>query len=115
MNDRLEESICDGYVLVEVDTSKHTVKSTLFDSRNNKEAEELYIQTEKLAARTPGAVVALVSATAVGGIKEAYPNYFADSTEFLKHLLLVNAVDAGNGARKRSWWSHLFAPTSNSI
>lgn len=107
ISNRLEVDSCDGYVLVEVDTSKHTVTSTLFESKNNKEAEEMYIQSEKSAAGKVGIVVALVSATAVGGIKEAYPNYFADSTEFLRHLLLVNAVDV---VVKKPWWSYLITP-----
>ena len=104
INNRLEEESFDGYVLVEVDTSINTVTSTLFDRKNNKEAEERYIQAEKKAAGKVGVVVALVSASAVGGIKEAYPNYFADSTDFLKHLLFINSVDV---AEKKPWWFHL--------
>ena len=53
------------------------------------EAEKRYIETEKQSAGKNDIVVALVSTTAIGGIKEAYPNYFADSTEFIKHLLFV--------------------------
>lgn len=108
INNRLEEEAFDGYVLVEVDTTNHTVRSILFDSRNNKEAEETYIQAEKNAAGKAGIVVALVSASAVGGIKEAYPNYFADSTEFLRHLLFINSVGV---AEKNPWWFRLLNQT----
>ncbi len=86
---KLEEITVDGYVLVEVDTLRSTVKTTFFKHEENKVAEKMYIDAEKRAAEGSDLVVALVSTTAVGGIKEAYPNYFADSTEFLKHLLFV--------------------------
>jgi hypothetical protein len=89
---KLEKNSVDGYVLVEVDTLKSTVKTTFFKQEDNKNAEKMYIEAEKLSAEKSHIVVALVSTTAVGGIKEAYPNYFADSTEFLKYLLFVTKV-----------------------
>lgn len=48
-----------------------------------------YVRLEKKYSAESDNVVALVSATAVGGIKEAYPNFFADSSNFLQHLTLV--------------------------
>jgi hypothetical protein len=89
VDEKIEKISVDGYVLVEVDTAIATVKTTFFKHEDNKEAERMYIETEKQSAGKTDIVVALVSTTAVGGIKEAYPNYFADSTEFLKHLLFV--------------------------
>ncbi|MES2088944.1 MAG: (p)ppGpp synthetase, partial [Pseudomonadota bacterium] len=62
-------------------------------SQNSAEAETDYTKAEQQHAKSDEIVVALVSATALGGIKEAYPNYFADSTEFLKHLLLIQSID----------------------
>ena len=106
INNRLENETFDGYVLVTVDTVKSSVTTTLFDNNNNKEAEEMYIQAEKSAAGQKGVVVALVSTSAVGGIKEAYPNYFADATDFLRHLLLITSVDL---EAKTPWWSHIFS------
>lgn len=85
----LQESFVDGYVLLEVNTNLATVSSTMFKKEENEDAERMYIELEKQAAGKIESVVALVSTTAVGGIKEAYPNYFADSTEFLKHLQFV--------------------------
>ena len=79
----------DGYVLIEVDTLKATVTVAFFKQDDSKIAGQRYIEAEKKVAGKDGLVVALVSTTAVGGIKEAYPNYFADSTEFLKHYFLV--------------------------
>ena len=86
---KLEKNSVDGYVLVEVDTKKSTVTTSFYKHEDNKEAEKMYIDAEKRAKESTGLVIALVSTTAVGGIKEAYPNYFADSTDFLKHLLFI--------------------------
>lgn len=94
-DERIEEAERDGYVLLEVDTKEAIVTSSLFDNDENEEAEKMYAEAEKRATAKEGLVVALVSTTAVGGIKEAYPNYFADSTDFLKHLILVMRVNIG--------------------
>ena len=88
----LEKSSVDGYVLVEVDTDKSSVRTSFYKHEDNKEAEKKYIEAEKRAKESTGLVIALVSTTAVGGIKEAYPNYFADSTDFLKHLLFITSA-----------------------
>ncbi|ROU00826.1 (p)ppGpp synthetase [Marinobacter sp. R17] len=82
----------DGYVLLRVDTVKKQVESTIFPTSQNEMAEKKYVEYEKESANKSNLVVALVSTTAVGGIKEAYPNYFADSTDFIKYLLhILNA------------------------
>lgn len=78
-----------GYVLLKIDTLNANVTSTLFDRSQNDSAEKEYLNYEKEAAGNKEIVIALVSTTAVGGIKEAYPNYFADSTEFLKYLMHI--------------------------
>lgn len=89
---RIQEDSVDGYALLEVNTSKATVSSSLFSKVENEDAERMYAEAEKRAADENDLVVALVSTTAVGGIKEAYPNYFADSTEFISHLLYIISV-----------------------
>jgi len=91
---RIEENSIDGYVLLEVDTEARTVTSSLFKKEENENAERMYAEAEKKAADQKNIVVALVSTTTVGGIKEAYPNYFADSTEFLQHLMFIINVPA---------------------
>ncbi len=89
---RLVEQKESEYVLLKIDTSKTKVYSVFFNKDENKLAEEKYIEAEKEAASKTGLLVALVSTTAVGGIKEAYPNYFADSSAFIEHLNFVIAV-----------------------
>jgi hypothetical protein len=78
-----------GYVLLKIDTTNANVTSTLFDNTENDVAERMYLKYEKEVAGRKDIVVALVSTTAVGGIKEAYPNYFADSTDFLRYLMHI--------------------------
>lgn len=86
---RISENAIDGYALIIVDTGKSTVTTSLFNKEENEAAEKEYVQAEKNAAGKKELVIALVSTTAVGGIKEAYPNYFADSTDFIEHLLCI--------------------------
>lgn len=89
VSNRLENIEDDGYVLIELDIKLSQVTTTFFHRNNNQDAENAYLDTEKRCAGKKHIVVALVSASSVGEIKEAYPNYFADSTDFLKHLLLI--------------------------
>jgi hypothetical protein len=93
-DEHISEKRVRGYVLLQVDTLRSNVRSTLFENAKSEEAERMYLESEKEAAATQGLVVALVSTSAVGGIKEAYPNYFADSTEFLRYLSLILNIEA---------------------
>lgn len=85
----ISEKKFEGYVLLRVDTKKSTIQSTLFKNEETREAEKLYLRLEKETVDNNEIVIALVSTTAVGGIKEAYPNYFADSTDFLHYLTII--------------------------
>lgn len=93
IDDRLtNENLEQGYVLLVIDIPKSTVSSTFYPSASSNSAEEEYIASEKKSAEGGGEVVALVSTSAVGDIREVYPNYFADSTEFLKYFLFIHNV-----------------------
>lgn len=109
IDDRLIENPSSGYVLLKINTIENTVTSTLFSQEENKLAETSYIEAEKESAETNGMVVALVSTTAVGGIKEAYPNYFADSTNFIKHLIFINEA---NTNQSKGFFNSLFSKWS---
>lgn len=95
----LEEVGGNGYVLIEVNTAKKEVLTTVFNEKENVQAEERYIAAEKKAAVSDYLVIALVSSTAIGGIKEAYPNYFADSTDFVEYLYLIYHVELPKAQR----------------
>lgn len=92
LDDRLSELSGSGYVLLKIDTINRSVSSGMFKSEDSVAAEKAYIALEKQTINDPRTVVALVSSAAVGGIKAAYPNYFANSTEFLKLLNIINNV-----------------------
>ncbi len=85
-DDQLAQKQIDGYVLLNIDAMDHSVVPSFFHREHFSEASDAYLAAEKAAARHDHQVVALVSTDAVGGIKEAYPNYFADSTKFLRLL-----------------------------
>jgi len=84
----LTENSLDGYVLLEVDTLNRKVKGSFFLKEDFDDAKQFYIEREK-AAEGGADVIVLVSSNAVGGVKEAYPNYFADSAAFIDHLSLI--------------------------
>ena len=92
IDDRLSELPGSGYVLLKIDTLNRAVSAGMYESKDSAAAENAYIELEKETIDEPRTVVALVSSAAVGGIKAAYPNYFADSTEFLKLLNIIENV-----------------------
>lgn len=105
IGEHIEEQKTEGYVLLEIDTENATLASTIFPKDSAFDAESAYIELEKRAAKLSNQVVALVSTTAVGGIKQAYPNYFADSKEFIKILMMIQQVmDKNNGKNKILNW-----------
>lgn len=75
-----------GYALLEIDTIRHQISALTFKNDEFSTAADAYLAAEKRAAISKVVVVALVSADAVGGIREAYPNYFADSSLFTRYI-----------------------------
>jgi hypothetical protein len=86
VDDRLTKIAVSGYALLEINLEKHQVTSSIFGEKEFSESTAAYLEAEKRAAVTNKLVVALVSTDAVGGIKEAYPNYFADAGLFLAYI-----------------------------
>ena len=85
-DDHFTRESTNGYVLLEISLKKHAITSHLFPEGKFEQGVEAYLVAEKNAAVSEGIVVALVSTDALGGIKEAYPNYFADSTLFMRYI-----------------------------
>ena len=79
------QAIC-GYVLLEINVPKNRLTVHEFKTQDFAAATDSYLEAEKRAAASEGLVVALISTDSVGGIKEAYPNYFADSTLFMRYI-----------------------------
>lgn len=70
-------------MLLELDLEAHKVKSRLLPSED---ISVEYAQAEANALLRGNTVVALVSTDSIGGLREAYPNYFADSTLFSENI-----------------------------
>lgn len=81
-----------GYALLEIDLQENVVHSTMFQPNKFDEAASRYLASEKKSAEEPRWISALVSTSAVGGLREAYPNYYADSSIFLRHLDLAKQI-----------------------
>ena len=92
VNKTINEKKINWYVLIEINSDEKKVTTSLFWEKENDKAEEKYAEKEKIIASNENCsnVIALVSTSDVSNIKEAYPNYFADSTEFLKYLYIIS-------------------------
>jgi ppGpp synthetase/RelA/SpoT-type nucleotidyltranferase len=78
-----------SYCLLKINIEACEIRSFLFPFSKMVEAEQNYIEAEKEAALSDDLIVALVASDAVGGIKQAYPNYFANLKDFLQLLKIV--------------------------
>lgn len=81
----------EGYYLLNIDTTRSTLKYTFYPIENYDTAVDEYLLNEKVSLKAPDQVVALVSTDSLSGLKEAYPNYFADSGVFVEHLQTIMA------------------------
>lgn len=81
------------YILLIIDIKSKQITSRNFEMNDLAEASVQYTAAEKEAAKNPDLVVALVSTASVGGIREAYPNFFADSTMFMSLLGVIMEVN----------------------
>lgn len=85
-DEHVAKELITGYILLKVDTINCRIYSTIYDETNFYKATDDYLNEEKNAALNKEIVVALVSTESLGGIKEAFPNYFADSDLFIKYV-----------------------------
>jgi len=76
----------EGYNLIQINHIEQTVEVTSFSFKNFESATKEYLRLEKKAAENSKIVVALVSSQSIENLKEAYPNYFADSALFVYNL-----------------------------
>lgn len=94
----------DGFYLLITNTKDKTLQITHFSDDNFEDATKIYLEEEKKSAKKPYKVVALVSSNSISSLKEAYPNYFADSRIFLYNLELVLAKNRRNNP---NWFMQL--------
>ena len=94
-SEQINKIIQPGYVLItidEIDGETLGIKSHFYPMEQLKNAIEMYLVSEKEYLSHQNLITALVSTDAIGGVKEAYPNYFADSSVFLDYLGIVTEV-----------------------
>ena len=86
VDESLTNESAPGYFLLQIDVKQAQLTSQFFDEQHFDQGAAAYVASEKATASSPAQIVALVSTDAVGGIKEAYPNYFADSSIFTRYV-----------------------------
>lgn len=86
----IDKTNSDGYVLLKLDVSVRTLETRIFEKKQSEDAERAYTGLETEYIESDHIVVALISTAKVNDIRDAYPNFFADSTEFIRYLSLVN-------------------------
>lgn len=80
----------EGYYLIQINTIKKTVKCNFYGVEAYDRAVEDYLRHESEITDQTAKVVALVSTLSIKDLKEAYPNYFADSADFLESIREVH-------------------------
>lgn len=76
----------DGYYLVKVNLNKKEIEVVLFRSDNFDNASKSFLESEKKHINDDNYFTSLVSTSSVVNLETAYPNFFADSSAFLKNL-----------------------------
>ena len=80
------------YFLLELRDNAKKIMVTQYSTAQFEDATRTYLEKETLAKVDDGYDVVLVAASSMHALRRAYPNYFADSKEFLKYLARVCAV-----------------------
>lgn len=88
-NDKLiHES--EGYVLIHIDLKEQKLFTRYFNQNEAIVAEEEYTKMEQKFTSNQNVIIALIASSSIWDIKDAYPNYFADSRDFIKYLNVID-------------------------
>ncbi len=79
------------YFILDLSESAKEISVTRFSSSELEKATNEYLRREKRAVKERDYDVVLVSASSVHNLQAAYPNYFADSKQFVSYLQKVLA------------------------
>lgn len=74
------------YFLLELDHERGTIRVTQFKTQDLDKAAGQYLEKEKETKERPRFDVVLVAAGSLHALESAYPNYFADSKEFVRYM-----------------------------
>lgn len=77
------------YYLININVKKKTVQIKSYLNTDYEVATEDYLRLEKEIKENESAVV-LVSASSIKSLREAYPSYFLDTSEFINALVRIN-------------------------
>jgi len=80
------------YYLLELANNAKEIRITKYKQSQFEQATAAYLEREKIAKSSSQHDVVLVSASSMHALHKAYPNYFADSREFLRYLDRVLAI-----------------------
>ena len=89
----------DGYILIiidNIDNKIFNIQTNFFDKNSFEQATEKYLEVEKDILLNKHFVTALVSSNSINEIEKTYPNYFADSTNFITYISLIVALEKQN-------------------
>ncbi|MFA0568886.1 RelA/SpoT domain-containing protein [Vibrio gallaecicus] len=81
-----EDNAWASYFLMELNPSKNIINITSYPTTHLKQAGDDYLAAEHRCKDTVGAEVALVSTNDLDNLRNAYPNYFADTRTFMHNL-----------------------------
>jgi ppGpp synthetase/RelA/SpoT-type nucleotidyltranferase len=88
----VDSAVPSSYVLLDINIKDGNLSGHIYSREESADAEKAYTDKELSSRNDNNIIIALVSTTAIGGIKEAFPNYFADATEFLSHISLIESI-----------------------
>ncbi len=82
------------YFLLTLEIDKSNIQIKRFSSDQLDQASKEYAERETMFKDNDDKDVVLVAASSIHNLKKAYPNYFADTTEFTKYLERIVEVKA---------------------
>lgn len=81
-----------GYLLVRLNIKQNQIDTEFFEINKKDDALNQYSLYEQTLSQNKNWIIALISTNAVGGLKEAYPNYFADCKLFIQVIQMISLV-----------------------
>lgn len=84
-----EEQQKEGYILLILDTREHSIQVKRFTKSEINLATDLYGVLEQKNQESQDKQIVLFSIESAISLKKAYPNYFGDTTDFMKNLLEI--------------------------
>jgi len=81
------------YFLLELTDNAKKIVVTQFKTSDFERATRVYLEREKASKDNASHDVVLVAASSMHALRRAYPNYFADSKDFIKYMERVFAIN----------------------